>query len=224
MIGPTIRAVLFDASGTLIRLRPPAPLLRTALRDEGFTHPEARVAAALRAEIAYYLAHHHEASDDRTLQALRRECASILGDALGGHHPPTERLAQILIGSLQFELFPDVHPTLDGLSARGLLLAVVSNWDCGLLDVLAGLGVADRFAAIVPSADVGVPKPQPAVFEAALRRLRVEPSEAIHVGDRPETDAAGAAAAGIGAVTIDRRVRARQGSISSLVALLEGPR
>ena len=117
-----------------------------------------------------------------------------------------------------------MHPTLDGLAARGLRLGVVSNWDCGLRNVLAGLGIAHHFAAIVPSAEVGAPKPQPAVFEAALSRLGVEPSEAIHVGDRPETDAAGASAAGIGAVTIDRHVRPRQGSISSLVALLEGPR
>ena len=57
--------------------------------------------------------------------------------------------------ALRFELLPDVVPALDALAAAGLRLGVVSNWDCGLRDVLDGLGIADRFAAVSASAVVG---------------------------------------------------------------------
>ena len=223
MIGPQIRAVLFDVSGTLLRLTPPAPILRAALRRDGYAHPEARVAFALRTEIAYYLAHHHEADDDEALGRLRLACATVLGSALGGHHPPIDRLATLLVESLRFELFADVRPALDGLAARGLRLGVVSNWDCGLADVLTDLGIARHFEAIVPSAAVGIPKPGPEVFEEALRRLGVDPRHALHIGDRPEIDGVGATTAGISSTMIDRTGRGvtpRPGWITSLSELL----
>jgi putative hydrolase of the HAD superfamily len=215
--------VLFDVSGTLLRLTPPAPLLRAALGRDGYAHPEARVVFALRTEIAYYLAHHHEAGDEEALRRLRLACATVLGSALGGHHPPVDRLARLLAESLRFELFADVGPALDGLSARGLRLGVVSNWDCGLADVLTELGIADHFAAIVPSAAVGIPKPSPEVFKEALRRLGVAAQHALYVGDRPEIDGAGASAAGIASIMIDRTGRGatpRPGWITSLSELL----
>lgn len=217
-------AVLFDVSGTLIRLLPPVPTLRAALQGAGFAHSEPVVGAALRVEIAYYLAHHHEASSEETLRRLRLDCATVLGGALGGHHPPVERLAALLAESLRFEVFADVRPTLDELTRRGLRLGVVSNWDCGLVDVLAGLGIRDDFETIVPSAAVGAPKPRPDAIQAALAALRVEPHLAVYVGDRPELDAVAAAAAGTKAVMIDRRrgrSRPRPGWIGSLTELLD---
>ena len=53
-------------------------------------------------------------------------------------------------------------------------------------------------------ASSGKEKPEPAIFELALTRLGVEPHEALHVGDHPEKDAAGALAVGMRAVLVDR--------------------
>jgi HAD superfamily hydrolase (TIGR01549 family) len=52
------------------------------------------------------------------------------------------------------------------------------------------------FSAVVTSAEAGAAKPDPAVLQLALERLRVEPARALHVGDEDE-DEQGAAAAGV---------------------------
>ena len=57
------------------------------------------------------------------------------------------------------------------------------------------------------SEDVGIRKPRAEIFHATLRKLGVEPGEALHVGDRLEADVAGAAGVGMEAVWITRRAR-----------------
>jgi putative hydrolase of the HAD superfamily len=218
---PRTRAVLLDAYGTLLRLPPPAPRLRELLAADGHPHPQERVAAALAAEVRHYRRHHGRGRDAESLAALRRECAAVVARELGGDAPATDRLAQMLMASLRFELMPDVLPALDALAARGVRLGVVSNWDCGLPDVLAGLGVGDRFAAVATSAAVGAPKPDPAIFLAALERLGVAPAAALHCGDSLEHDCAGARAAGMAAVLIDREGRAGDARCRRIATLLE---
>jgi putative hydrolase of the HAD superfamily len=57
---------------------------------------------------------------------------------------------------------------------------------------------------VVTSAELGAPKPDPAIFERALRMAGVRASEALHAGDSPEEDVAGARAAGVDAVLVSR--------------------
>src|SRR5919109_5083258 len=77
-----MRAVLFDALGTLIRLEPPAPRLAAALRQKGVEVDEVRAARAVRAEIAYYVAHHAEGRDPASLSDLRERCAAVVAREL----------------------------------------------------------------------------------------------------------------------------------------------
>lgn len=204
LTGSPVDAVLLDAHGTLLALDDPVGRLTAALADAGHPHPVDRVAVALRVEVHHYRAHHDDARDADSLAALRRDCAGVLADALAGDTPPPEVLTALLVDSLRFSLLPDALPALDALRAVGVALAVVSNWDCGLADVLAGLGVADRFGAISVSAVVGVGKPHPAIFHDALERLGVPPDRALHCGDLPVYDCAGAIRAGVRAVLVDR--------------------
>ena len=214
-------AVLLDAYGTLVHLDDPAGRLGALLAAEGHAHPPERVAAALAAEIVHYRAHHDQGRDPASLAALRLGCAAVLAEGLGGEAPPIERLAEILVAALRFDLIPDVLPALDALEAAGLRLAVVSNWDCSLAAVLGGLGVADRFAAVSVSALVGAAKPDPAIFRHALRTMGVAPGRALHCGDRPEYDCAGARRAGLRAVLIDRAGRLADGPCPRIAALTE---
>lgn len=204
VIGSPVEAVLLDAFGTLVTLDDPAGRLGTLLADAGHPHPPDAVARALRAEVRHYRAHHDEACDPDSLAGLRRDCARVLGDALGGDVPPIGRLTGILVASLRFTLLPDAVPALDVLAATGAALAVVSNWDCGLGEVLDELGVAHRFAAVSVSAVVGAAKPDPAIFHDALGRLGVAPARALHCGDVPAADCAGASRAGVRGVLVDR--------------------
>jgi putative hydrolase of the HAD superfamily len=202
-----VEAVLLDAHGTLVTLRDPAGRLHDLLAAAGHPHPPDRVAAALADEIRYYRRHHDRGRDQATLAALRLDCARVLAEGLGSGAPPLPRLAEILVESLRFELLPDVLPALDDLRAAGFRLAVVSNWDVSLEAVLADLGVADRFDAVAVSAVVGAGKPDPAIFAYALSHLGVPAARAVHCGDLPEYDCAGARDAGLRAVLIDRAGR-----------------
>jgi FMN phosphatase YigB (HAD superfamily) len=66
------------------------------------------------------------------------------------------------------------------------------------------MGIEDEFRAIVISGEVGIAKPSAAVFGLALDKLGLEPKNVWHVGDSLGTDVAGAKAAGIAAVWLNR--------------------
>lgn len=106
-----------------------------------------------------------------------------------------------------WRVFDDVVPVLSALREAGARLAIVSNWDSGLPTLLDRLGLAPWFDTIVVSHLEGVEKPRPELFLRAVARLGGRPDEALHVGDVPELDGAGAAAAGIACVIVDRRSR-----------------
>jgi len=107
-----------------------------------------------------------------------------------------------------WRVFDDVIPVLSALRDADARLAIVSNWDSGLPALLERLGLASWFDAIVVSHLEGMEKPRPELFLRAIMRVGGTPGEALHVGDVPELDAAGAAAAGIRSVIVDRRGRA----------------
>ena len=106
-----------------------------------------------------------------------------------------------------WRVFDDVVPALSALRKAGARLAIVSNWDSGLPTLLEQLGLASWFDTIVVSHLEGMEKPRPELFLLAVERLGGRPGEALHVGDVPELDGAGATAAGIASVIVDRRFR-----------------
>ncbi|MDR5698025.1 MAG: HAD-IA family hydrolase [Armatimonadota bacterium] len=104
----------------------------------------------------------------------------------------------------QYSAYEEVPEVLERLRRRGLRLAVVSNWELDLPEVLARAGLDGRFDAVVASAAVGAAKPDPRIFHIALDRVGVAPSAAVHVGDSYEADVQGARAAGVHPVLLDR--------------------
>lgn len=189
------RAVLLDALGTLVELQPPWVHLAGALEipvDE-------RVIRATRAEMAYYRDHSDEARDPESLAELRRRCAAILSRELGA-----EVTVETMMASIRFRAYDDAAPALAELRSLGLRLVCVSNWDFTLPDVLARCGLAGALDGVVTSAELAVRKPDPRIFETALRLADCAPEEALHVGDTPEEDVEGGRAAGIRTLLIDR--------------------
>jgi putative hydrolase of the HAD superfamily len=197
-------AVLLDALGTLVELQPPAPRLRRKLAEEGFEVSEERAAAGFAAEISYYLAHHLDGSDRERLEDLRDRCATAMMEALelpGLDHATARRA---MLGALEFTAFPDAGEALAELRARGHRLVVASNWDCSLPDWLGPTGLLEHVDGVVTSAAAGAAKPDPAVFRRALSLAGVDGGEAVHVGDSLDNDVAGARAAGIRAILVQR--------------------
>lgn len=101
-------------------------------------------------------------------------------------------------------VFDDVIPALNDLRAKGYRLAVLSNFDSRLEDLLQNLDLAHYFDAIHISSRMGVEKPNPEIFQRALKEHGVTPEQAFHIGDRVEADIDGALRAGIEAALIDR--------------------
>jgi putative hydrolase of the HAD superfamily len=216
-------AVSFDAMGTLVTIEPPAPRLQQSLaRRLGLVVELARCEAGMRAEMRHYRAHCGAAHDAPTLATLRLECASLLADALALDVSGAE-LLPCLTDAIAFRAYEDALPALSALAAGGIQLAVVANWDVSLREVLTRLGLAAPFAAIVTAAAVGAAKPDAKPFLAALEQLGVEAARCLHVGDDPVTDVAGARAAGLSALLLDRSGGAPDSlrDLSTLPARLE---
>jgi len=120
-----------------------------------------------------------------------------------------------------WSLYPDTVETLAALRERGFILLVISNFDSRLLPILNGLGIVSQFESVVISSQVGFAKPAPEIFQAALGLYRLKPEEALHVGDSPDKDAAGASAAGLTGVLLDRSGRAVRDSFQCVRNLKE---
>ena len=203
-----IRALLIDAMGTLVALEPAVEPLRAELRARfGGTVSAMEAEAALAAEIAYYRANMGRGRDAASLAVLRRDCARALREALP---PPLSvvdeaELTEGLLAALRFQAFPDAARALAAVRAAGVeRVVVVSNWDASLAEVLERAGLGSCVDAVVTSAETGAAKPAPKIFAVALAAAGIAAAQAIHVGDSLTEDVAGARAAGVPAVLLDR--------------------
>jgi putative hydrolase of the HAD superfamily len=203
-----IDAVLLDGLGTLVSLEPPWPALMERLRDvHGVELSLAEAEHAFRAEMAYYRTHHHEGRDPGALDDLRRRCAEVLRSELPtavGRALSLAQLTTAMLGALRFSAYPDAPAALVGLRARGVTVVVASNWDVTLPAVLGSVGLEGMVDGVVTSAQIGQPKPQRAIFDAARALAGSAPERTIHVGDSVEHDVRGALAAGIHPVLLHR--------------------
>ena len=81
-------------------------------------------------------------------------------------------------------LWEDSLPTLRELRARGLRTAIVSNCDHSTRPIVDELGLEREADAVVLSFEVGVAKPDPGIYRAALDALDARPEEAVFVDDQ----------------------------------------
>lgn len=206
------RAVTFDATGTLFGVPRLAAIYAEVLGRHGIAAPHDELRGlvprvwqefACSAEMGEdRFAAHPEGARGWWRRFLGRLCEHL------GAEPPSRFAAAELYARFArgdaYDLFPEVRETLAALSAAGVPMAVISNWDERLPGVLADLGLADCFEAIVVSTEVGVEKPHPAIFERALAVLGLPPDEVLHVGDRTREDVEGALAVGMEAMLLVR--------------------
>lgn len=104
-----------------------------------------------------------------------------------------------------WRVFPEVVEVLQTLKTRGFVTGVISNWDTRLGPLLEDLGLMRYLDHVVLSSLVGWEKPHPRIFEAALGRAGIPPTQALHVGDNYQQDVLGAQQAGMHAVWLRRR-------------------
>jgi putative hydrolase of the HAD superfamily len=216
------QGVFFDAGDTLITADPPLREVALTLATQLFPDlAPPLVFSALAAARAFFSQYYlNYSSQERLLadmaQAMRtalRETADVDVDFL----PFVNQVRD----AIRYRPFPDVLPTLRSLRRWGKTLAVVSNWDPALPTLLAEVGLAEFFAFILPSAEIGVEKPDGRIFSLALQRLGLEPQEVVHIGDSYEADVVGARAVGITPILLDREDKTRYQDVIRIGRLTE---
>ena len=216
--------MLLDAFGTLVAMDPPAPRLRAELaRRAGLDVGAEAAEAAFRAEIAFYVKHHLEGRDARSLDRLRDRCAAIVAESLDVRGLDRGVVREAMLTAIRFAAQPDAVAALRALRSRGVRLVVASNWDCSLGQVLADAGLLALVDGVVSSAVAGAAKPDPVLFETALAVAETPPEEAVHVGDSPANDVVGAQATGVRAILLDRRGYAEKTDVPVIRRLDELP-
>src|SRR5256885_6098134 len=100
------------------------------------------------------------------------------------------------------QILPGTREALDRIR-QAYAIAVISNADGRIDAVLRRCGIEDCFPCITDSGHSGCEKPHPAIFEAALRAMKADPSESLYVGDVYSVDYVGARKAGMQAILFD---------------------
>ncbi len=103
-----------------------------------------------------------------------------------------------------WRLFPETREALTMLKDQGFELGIISNFDSRLFSVLRGLGIAELFDTVTISSLAHAAKPSGRIFQQALDKHAVDPSEALHVGDSERDDVKGAQSVGLTGVLLAR--------------------
>ena len=197
-----VRAVLFDAGGTLIHVdgQRICRAAGVAWESESFGAAEAAAVAAVRALVV----ERPGSTDAERLPLYLDTMLSGLGLAPG--EPRREAAGRVAVEHRRANLWSrcaDRAPeTLETLRARGYRIACISNADGRVRSLLEAAGLLSHLEFVVDSAEVGLEKPDPRIFHAATEKLALDPSACAYVGDIYEIDVAGAAGAGLTPILI----------------------
>ncbi len=202
----TVRAALFDYSGTLFRLEEDDSWFQGMAVDDKAVdgHVQAELMRRLTAPTGRSVEmgpeeYHAWVNRDLAPHLHREAYLHVLRESgMSDHH--AESLYQRVITPASWTPYPDTVEVLQRLAEIGVRTAVVSNIAFDFRPAFAAIGAkADEF---VLSFEVGAVKPDPRIFEVALERLGVDASDAVMVGDSEEADG-GAQALGCGFVLVD---------------------
>lgn len=190
-----LRCLVFDVDGTLYRQTPVRRgmafrFLSYALRNPA---PALRTAAFIR---QYRWAQEQLRGVGSTSDQLRLACEHSGADCKWGARCVEEWMEKRPLDLVAKAIYPGVVPFLAKAAQRGIKLAVVSDYPAQ--EKLRALGIDDYFCCVISASDPRVRrfKPAPDGILAVLRELKIDPSYAIYIGDRPEVDAEAAKSAG----------------------------
>ncbi len=199
-----IKAIFFDAAGTLFELRKSVGF-HYALVGERIGTPMSATALDRAFEVVWKemppRAATGEPREDDDKGWWRELVDRVLDDVL----PTMRELDRDNFFEIAYEhfaeagvwqLYPEVVEILESLHT-GFQLAIVSNFDGRLRMILEHLGISKYFRHVFISSELGADKPDPLIYRRALAVSQLRPEEVLHAGDDPERDWRGATAAGL---------------------------
>jgi putative hydrolase of the HAD superfamily len=206
-----IRAILFDAAGTLFFL--------TKTVGDHYAYVGREVGLDLDAqqlERAFHTAWQQmpqrpaiDGSRENDDKGWWRELVGRIFDQVGPALSELDRDNFFEVAYEHFaepgvwELYPEVRGVLEQLRPH-FELAVISNFDGRLRFILQHLGISKYFAHVFISSELGTDKPDPQIFRRAVTIMHLNVNEVLHVGDDPERDWKAATAAGLSVFRLDR--------------------
>lgn len=164
-------------------------------------------------------------------RAWWRELVRAVSDRAGGvpdFDAYFERLYAHYARGDAWTVYAEVPGMLQRVAARGIPVAVVSNFDSRLPGILHQLHLTDDLGPVIHSTAAGAAKPDPRIFRHALTALGAGAARTLHAGDSYEADYRGARAAGMQALHLvrgradPRAGPARIADLDALDAILEG--
>ena len=224
----TVRGILFDIGDTLFRLNPMAEVreeMAAVLSDTCGLEPDAASVAAENA-----LRSHREEAMAAWRTGRMEEPA--LDEVLFRHFSPHAGISREAAAALaevlwradvaRFEPGADCASRVEHFRTAGYRLAAVSNTSTHssfLGGYLESVGLLPLFETVVYSSDLGVRKPHPEIYREALRRLALEPGEAVFVGDRVREDVVGPQSVGLTAVLTHEYRQEDPGDVKPLAVI-----
>jgi putative hydrolase of the HAD superfamily len=210
---PSIEAVTLDAAGTLIRVADPVgETYARFARDVGSRLAPEALDAGFRDVFPTMPAMAFPDVDASALagaeRAWWRDLVERVVRQAGGvaeFEKYFDALFRYYASGAAWRAYPEVLGVLESLRARGMRLAVVSNFDSRLELILRDLGIEPLVDAVIHSTACGAAKPDARIFLRALHALHATPETALHVGDSLDADYHGASSAGMTAVHLCRR-------------------
>jgi putative hydrolase of the HAD superfamily len=200
----TIKVVMLDVGNTILHLD--FPYIAEVMREYGVsTHVQALEKAEARARTEVDRRHVVGTTTDTGRWFFYfRLIFSGVGLASDAESAEAFRKleARHRVLNLWCRVPPEVPAVLAELKTK-YKLGVVSNADGRIRSLLERVGLLHFMDFVVDSGQIGVEKPDPRIFESALRAANSQPDEAVHVGDLLHVDVAGAAACGILAILLD---------------------
>nr|XP_028561531.1 LOW QUALITY PROTEIN: haloacid dehalogenase-like hydrolase domain-containing protein 3 [Podarcis muralis] len=200
-----LRLLTWDVKDTLLRLRVPVGESYSAeARACGVQVQAEALTQSFRQAYRAQSLHFPNYGSDRGLSSKQWWMDVVMETfRLSGIHgkevvrPIAEKLYRDYSSARNWELLPGARDTLKQCQRMGVPMAVISNFDQRLQEVLTRCGLRQHFDFVLTSEEVGFAKPDKRIFLEALRIAGVSPQLAAHVGDDYVNDYKAAREAGM---------------------------
>ena len=207
-----IKAVSFDFYNTLVRFWPPLEeIQQAACHEMGLTVQEDAITRGYAVADVLFNRENEDRpissrSEEERLEFFGRYEQLILDTAgISVSIDLAQRVWKVAMSvPKDFIPFSDAVPALQQLRDAGYQVGVITNLRRDLDQLCQQVGLSPYLDFTVSSEEVGMEKPHPPIFMAALKRLGAAPQEVVHVGDQLRSDVMGAQGVGMQAVLIDR--------------------
>lgn len=223
-MSPPVHAVLFDAGNTLLFVD--AERVLEVLSDAAVEADEEifrRAEYCARQNLVEFIGEGDRGTEAHVWEeyflTLFRECGvpddrmESVGSRLQSIHEESHLWTRVEEGTCA---------ALERLEEEGYRLGVISNADGRVEGLIEEAGLRHHFEFVLDSAVLGMEKPDPGIFRAAVDRLGLKPEECLYVGDLFPVDVVGARAAGLQAVLVDPFGRMK-GAVDRIASVAELP-